>query len=69
MCQLDASERYCSITERFEAQHASEAAFDRAMILLNYVVQVGTAPNENILPLRILPAQKPLDDWARARRA
>ena len=29
------------------------------MILLNDVIQVGTVPNENILPLRILPAQEP----------
>jgi hypothetical protein len=29
------------------------------MILLNDVVQVGAVPNENILPPRILPAQKP----------
>src|SRR5687768_9549740 len=58
MCQLDPGERYRCIAERFEAQHGSAAAFDRAMILLNDVVQVGTAPDENMLPLRILPAQK-----------
>jgi len=44
MCQLDASKRYRCIAERFEAQHGSAAAFDRAMILLNDVVQVGTEP-------------------------
>jgi hypothetical protein len=59
MRQLDARKRYCCIVERFEAQHGSAAAFDRAMILLNDVVEVGTLPDENILPLRILPAQQP----------
>jgi hypothetical protein len=49
MRQLDARERYRYISERFEAQHRSAAAFDRAMILLNDVVQVGAAPDENIL--------------------
>ena len=57
--QLDASERYRCISERLEARHGRAAAFDRAMILLNDVVQVGAVPHENILPLRILPAQKP----------
>jgi hypothetical protein len=32
---------------------------DRAMILLNDVVQVGTLPDESILPPRILTAQEP----------
>jgi hypothetical protein len=32
---------------------------DRAMILLNDVVQAGTLSDENILPLRILTAQEP----------
>jgi len=59
MRQLDARECYGRIAERFEAQHGSTAAFDRTMILLNEVVQVGTAPDEHILPLRILPAQAP----------
>ena len=59
MCQLDASERYRCIAERFEAQHGSAAAFDRTMILLNDVVDVRTLPDENILPLRIFPAQEP----------
>jgi len=58
MRQLDASERYRCVAERFEAQHGSTAALDRAMILLNDVIQVGTVPHENILPLRILPAQE-----------
>jgi hypothetical protein len=47
MRQLDASKRYCCIVERFEAQHGSAAAFDRAMILLNDVVQVAAVPDEN----------------------
>ena len=59
MHQLNASERYRRIAKRFEAQHGSAAAFDRTMILLNDVVQVEVAPDENILPPRILPAQKP----------
>ena len=59
MRQLDASERYRRIAERFEAQHGSAAAFDRAMILLNDVVQIGAVPDENILPPRILPTQEP----------
>ncbi len=59
MRQLDAGERYRRVAERLEAQHLSAAAFDRAMILLNDVVQVAAVPDENILPPRILPAQKP----------
>ncbi len=59
MRQLNASERYRRIAKRFEAQHGRAAAFDRAMILLNDVVEVGTFPDENILPPRILPAQEP----------
>jgi len=57
--QLDARERCRRVAERFEAQYGSAAAFDRAMILLNNVVEVGTPPNENILPPRISPAQEP----------
>ena len=44
MRQLDARERYRCVSERFEAQHRSAAAFDRAMILLNDVVQVARGP-------------------------
>jgi hypothetical protein len=34
MRQLDASERYRCIAERFEAQHGSAATFDRVMPLI-----------------------------------
>jgi len=59
MRQLDAWEHYRCIAERFEAQQGSAAAFDRAMILLNDVVEVGIVPDENMLLRWILPAQKP----------
>jgi hypothetical protein len=52
MCQFDASQRYRCIAERLEAQHGGAAALDRAVIRLNDVVQVGTVPDENILPPR-----------------
>jgi hypothetical protein len=57
MRQLDPSERDRCIAERFEAQHGSTAAFDRAMTLLHDVVEVGTFPDENMFPPPILPAQ------------
>src|SRR5688572_8097023 len=59
MRQLDASKRYRCIAEGLEAQHGRAAAFDRAMILLNDVVEIRTLPDENILPSVILPAQEP----------
>jgi hypothetical protein len=41
MRQFDPSERYRCVAERFEAQHGSAAAFDRAMILFIDVVRSG----------------------------
>jgi len=46
--------------ERLEASHHRGAsAFDRSMILLNDIVEVLVTSHLNILPLRILPPQKP----------
>jgi hypothetical protein len=53
MCQLDASNRHCGVVERFESLHGGTAAFDRAVILLNDIVEALAAPHLHVFPLRI----------------
>ncbi len=50
--------------ERLEACHGGTSAFDRAMILLNKIVEILAAPHLRILPLRILPSEKPQGQMA-----
>ena len=41
------------------SHHRGASAFDRSMILFNEIVKVLVTSHLNILPLRILPPQKP----------
>jgi hypothetical protein len=59
MGRLDASQCNSRTPEGLEASHRGASAFDRAMILLNKIVEVLATPHLNVLPLRILPPQKP----------
>jgi hypothetical protein len=59
MGKLDSGQCNGRTPERLEASHRGASAFDRSMILLNEIVEVLATPHLNILPLRILPPQKP----------
>jgi hypothetical protein len=59
MGKLDAGQCNGRTPERLEASHRGASAFDRSMILLNQIVEVLATPHLNVLPLRILPTQKP----------
>jgi len=59
MGKLDAGQRNGRTPEGLEASHRRASAFDRSMILLNQIVEVLATPHLNVLPLRILPPQKP----------
>jgi hypothetical protein len=60
MGELDTGQCNGRTPERLEASHHRGAsAFDRSMILLYEIVAVLVASHLNILPLRILPPQKP----------
>src|ERR1700736_6592663 len=59
MGKLDAGQGNGRTPERLEASHGGASAFDRSMILLNEIVKVLATPHLNVLPLRVLPPQKP----------
>ena len=59
MGKLDAGQSNGRTPKRLEASHRGATALDRAMILLNQIVEVLATPHLNELPLRILPPQKP----------
>jgi hypothetical protein len=59
MGKLDAGQGNGRTPEGLEASHGGASAFDRPMILLNEIIQVLTTPHLNVLPLRVLPPQKP----------
>jgi hypothetical protein len=59
MGKLDAGQCNGRTPEGLEASHSGASAFDRSMILLNEIVEVLVSPHLNVLPLRILPPQKP----------
>jgi hypothetical protein len=44
MCQLDSGNRDRSVVERLESLHRRTAVLDRAVILLNDIVEVLAAP-------------------------
>jgi hypothetical protein len=46
------------IVERLETGHRGAAPFDRAMVLLNYIVEVPAAPDLDIQPPRIFPSKQ-----------
>ena len=56
MRQLDSGNGNGGIVERLETGHRGAAAFDRAMVLLNYVVEVLAAPDLDVQPPRIFPS-------------
>jgi hypothetical protein len=60
MSKFDAGQGNGRTPERLEASnHRGASAFDRSMILLYEIVEVLITSHLNILPLRILPPQKP----------
>ena len=59
MGKLDAGQCNRRTPERLEASHGGASAFDRSMILLNEIVEILATPYLNVLPLRVLPPQKP----------
>ena len=56
MRQLDSGNGNNGFVERLETGHRGAAAFDRAMVLLNYAVEVLAAPDLDVQPLRIFPS-------------
>jgi hypothetical protein len=56
MRELDSGNGDGRIAERLETGHRGAAPFDRAMVLLNYIVEVPAAPDLDIQPLRIFPS-------------
>ena len=60
MRKLDSGQGNGPTPERLESPyHRGASAFDRAMILLDDIIEVLVASHLNILPLRILAPQKP----------
>jgi hypothetical protein len=50
---------YGCIPKQLKARHPGAPTFDRAMILFDDIVEVATASHHHVLPLRVLPSQKP----------
>jgi hypothetical protein len=59
MRQLDASDCDGRVLERLEPGHRFAASLDRAMVLLNEVIQILVRPHFNIAPARVLTSQQP----------
>jgi hypothetical protein len=59
MGKLDAGQCYGRTPKRLEACHRGAPALDRPMILLNEIVEVLVTPHLDVLPLWVLPPQKP----------
>ena len=57
MRKLNAGQCDGRSSERLELHHWGAATFDRAMILLDDVVEVAAIPHDDVLPPRILCAQ------------
>ena len=65
MGKFDAGQGNGSTPEGLKASyHRGAAAFNRSMILLNDIVEVLVTSHLNIVPLRILPTQKPKGQMA-----
>ena len=65
MRELDAGNRGRGVVEGFEAFHRRPASLDRAMILLNNVVQIFARPNLDVAPDWMLAPQLPQRTTAR----
>jgi hypothetical protein len=59
MSKLNSAQCERRALDGLQASHRGAAAFDRAMILSDEIVEILAAPHLNVLPLRILPPQKP----------
>ena len=58
MRMLDTRQRDGGGSKRLKARHGSAAAFDRAMVLLDDVVEIATTPHDDGLPPRVFLAQQ-----------
>jgi hypothetical protein len=56
LCEVDSGNLDRSLGERLESFHRRTAALDRAVILLNDVVELLAGPHLYVFPLRILPS-------------
>jgi hypothetical protein len=54
MGQLDTGDRDGRIRGRLEPSHRRTASFDRAMVLLNNIVEVLASPHFDVTPARML---------------
>src|SRR5450631_4451573 len=63
--KLDASDRDGRVRERLEPGHRCAASLDRAVVLLNEVVEVLVRPHLNVPPTRMLASQQPQRTMAR----
>jgi hypothetical protein len=56
--QLDSGNGHGRIAERLKAGHGGTSPFDRAMVLLNNIVEVLSSPYLDVPPLRIFPSKQ-----------
>ena len=56
--QLDSGNGYGRIAERLKAGHGGTSPFDRAMVLLNNIVEVLAGSYFDVPPLRIFPSKQ-----------
>jgi hypothetical protein len=61
MSQLDSGDGDGRIVERLEAGHRGTAPFDRAMVLLDHILDILAAPYPYFEPLRIFPSKQSMD--------
>jgi hypothetical protein len=59
MGEFDAGDRDGGVRERFEAGHRCTSALDRAMVLLDDVVQIAARSNLHVAPARVLASKQP----------
>jgi hypothetical protein len=59
MCELDARQRDGGRAERLEGEHRCATALDRSVVLLDNVVEISAATNQDSLPPGILLPQQP----------
>lgn len=57
--QLDPRNRDGCIRERLETRHRRTTSFDRAVVLLNQVVEIFVRPHFDVFPARMLTPQQP----------
>jgi hypothetical protein len=57
--EFDAGDRDGGICERLESCHRSASPLDRAMVLLDKVVEVTVCANRYVAPTRMLASKQP----------